>query len=143
MVTMEEFWNLDREHTAKGRRGLDAAQLYHSKALSFGLATRVWRCHRDKDSCANNLTDEATINGPNSEENAKQFMAWVGPEPSQYLPFTGACLCPSLCWKAAFPCLLAVVLQPLAGLENDQTFFFLQAGTYAVCYCALRAGGAS
>eukprot|EP00439_Symbiodinium_sp_Y106_P053128 s2444_g7.t1 len=84
-VTLEQLWNLHREYTAKGRRGMD-------------------------DSCAYNSTDEAAINGPSTEENSKQFMAWVGPDASQYLPFT--------------------------GIENDQTTFFYEAGMYAVCYCS-------
>ncbi|CAK9087825.1 unnamed protein product [Durusdinium trenchii] len=84
-VTLEEHLNLHRELTPAGRRGLDLA-------------------------CAHNTTSLNTVNGPDSIEGAKQFMAFVPTVPAQYLPFTGS--------------------------ENDQTFLFLEAGTYAVCYCS-------
>ena len=35
----------------------------------------------------------------------------------------------------AMPCLKPA--KPAAGGENDQTFLFLEAGTYAICYCSL------
>ncbi|CAJ1392081.1 unnamed protein product [Effrenium voratum] len=84
-VTLEEYLNLNREDTALGRRGLDTA-------------------------CAVNATSAGTVNGPATEDVSAQFAAWVGPEASQYLPFT--------------------------GIENDQTFEFYLAGTYVVCYCS-------
>ena len=39
--------------------------------------------------CAFNSTSVGTVNGPDNTESAKNFMAWVGPEAAQYLPFTG------------------------------------------------------
>ena len=39
--------------------------------------------------CAYNSTSTGTVNGPDSTEGATNYMAWVGPDPAQYLPFTG------------------------------------------------------
>ena len=39
--------------------------------------------------CAFNSTSVDTVNGPDSIETAKQFMAFVGPDAAQYLAFTG------------------------------------------------------
>eukprot|EP00931_Biecheleriopsis_adriatica_P048306 TRINITY_DN27909_c0_g1_i1.p1 TRINITY_DN27909_c0_g1~~TRINITY_DN27909_c0_g1_i1.p1 ORF type:complete len:3513 (-),score=559.98 TRINITY_DN27909_c0_g1_i1:29-9340(-) len=85
-VTLEKSLRLDRQNSKEGRAGLDFA-------------------------CANSPFNGDNINGPSSADNAKEFMAWVGPGPSKHLPFS--------------------------GLENDQSFNFLKSGTYIICYCSV------
>ena len=50
-----------------------------------------WTCAKAlaQFACAYNATSLGTVNGPETIEGATEFMAWVGPDASQYLPFTG------------------------------------------------------
>lgn len=123
------------------------------------------------------------MNGPDSTEGATNYMAWVGPDPAQYLPFTGDLgdggdsniflflvgsfmsskfpshefiqkigKChwnlkkhfflgspPGVAFEGSPNSHLSFndACPALIGSENDQTFLFLEAGTYAVCYCCL------
>ncbi|CAE8606338.1 unnamed protein product, partial [Polarella glacialis] len=62
--------------------------------------------------CAKTPYNAQQVNGPGTAEQAKEYAAWVGPsEPSKFLPFS--------------------------GMENDQSFSMLKAGTYVICYCSI------